>query len=177
MTRQSVTSSAVKPTDSTTSTSTPILIQHQITPDEYRLVTEDLAATISDSSTTWAKDKSLANQQAEQIRRIIGINTASAKELVKWNTRNAVDTFSRKQADTGSPEVQAAVWTVRIRNLERHMEGHRKDVHNRRTYRMLIHKRAKMLRYLKRESLERYHRCLDSLSLKPGQVEGEIVVP
>ena len=72
--------------------------------------------------------------------------------------------------------IPAAVWTVRIRNLERHLADNRKDVHNRRTYRLLVHERAKMLRYLKRENLERYHVCLKALDLKPEQVEGEIVV-
>jgi ribosomal protein S15 len=72
--------------------------------------------------------------------------------------------------------VVAAVWTVRIKNLERHMATHKKDVHNRRSYRKLVHKRAKMLQYLKRKSLERYYTCLKELELTVDMVEGEIVV-
>ncbi|KAI8050813.1 hypothetical protein BDF22DRAFT_693554 [Syncephalis plumigaleata] len=155
---------------------TPLLIQHHVTLEEYQLATSDLPTSITESPTTWAGEKEHVKQQAEQVRRIIGLDTANSKEIVRWNVQKAVDEFGRAEADTGSPEVQAAVWTVRIRNLERHLTDHRKDVHNRRNYRQLIHKRAKMLRYLKRESLERYHLCLKSLSLLPEQVEGELVV-
>lgn len=70
----------------------------------------------------------------------------------------------------------AAVYTVRIHNLERHFQQHKKDKHNKRAYRMLVHKRAKMLRYLKGVDIVRYHQCLRELGLKPEQVEGEIVV-
>ncbi|RKP09312.1 hypothetical protein THASP1DRAFT_5741, partial [Thamnocephalis sphaerospora] len=115
-------------------------------------------------------------RQAEQVRRIVGMSTANAKQVQRWNIQKALSMFGRSEADTGSPEVQAAVWTVRIRNLETHLAANRKDVHNRRAYRHLVHKRAGILRYLKRQNLERYHRCLQALELRPEQVEGEVVV-
>ena len=71
----------------------------------------------------------------------------------------------------------AAVWTVRINSLGEHLTTHRKDHHNRRSYTALLHKRAKMLRYLKRQSLERYHKYIKELGLAPEMVEGEILAP
>ncbi|KAJ2446590.1 hypothetical protein GGF42_005651, partial [Coemansia sp. RSA 2424] len=58
-----------------------------------------------------------------------------------------------------------------------HLRGHNKDHHNRRSYTKLLHKRAKMLKYLKRESLERYYLCLKQLGLTKEMVEGEILQP
>ncbi|RKP11668.1 hypothetical protein BJ684DRAFT_12619 [Piptocephalis cylindrospora] len=84
--------------------------------------------------------------------------------------------LGRSEADTGSPEVQAAIWTIRIRDLERHFQSHHKDRHNRRSYRKLIHKRARILKYLKSQDFAKYHQTLKALGLKPDDVENEIVV-
>ncbi|KAJ1735094.1 hypothetical protein LPJ61_000724 [Coemansia biformis] len=115
--------------------------------------------------------------QSDIVRRIVALENSSAKGVVHYNIRRAVETFGRSDGDSGSPEVQAAVWTVRINQLEDHLRSHRKDHQNRRAYTMLLHKRAKMLKYLRRESLERYYVCLKQLGLTKEMVEGEIVTP
>ncbi|KAJ2359659.1 hypothetical protein IW150_007721 [Coemansia sp. RSA 2607] len=115
--------------------------------------------------------------QADIVRRIVALENANSKAVVHYNIGRAVDTFGRSEGDSGSPEVQAAVWTVRINNLEDHLRTNRKDHQNRRSYTKLLHKRAKMLKYLKRESLERYYLCLKQLGLTKDMVEGEILQP
>ncbi|KAJ1914564.1 hypothetical protein H4219_004725 [Mycoemilia scoparia] len=124
-----------------------------------------------------AVQEKLAFSQGEMVKRIVALENADSKAVMHANINTAVETFARKEHDTGSPEVQAAVWTVRINNLGQHLASNRKDHHNRRRYTYLLHKRAKMLRYLKRQSLERYHRCLKELGLQPEMVEGEIPFP
>ncbi|KAJ2173074.1 hypothetical protein EV181_007477 [Coemansia sp. RSA 532] len=115
--------------------------------------------------------------QGDIVRRIVALENSNAKGVVHYNIRRAVETFGRSEGDSGSAEVQAAVWTVRINQMEDHMRSNRKDHQNRRAYTKLLHKRAKMLKYLKRESLERYYVCLKQLGLTKDMVEGEILQP
>ncbi|KAJ1959405.1 hypothetical protein GGI12_004355 [Dipsacomyces acuminosporus] len=159
------------------------LYSYLVKPEEVKLVTGIAPKAIVGADTGYsyhvmpeAAAKS-AEIQADIVRRIVALENANASAVVKYNTQKALDTFGRTEGDSGSAEVQAAVWTVRINNLEDHLRSHRKDHQNRRAYTHLLHKRAKMLKYLKRESLERYYLCLKQLGLTKEMVEGEIVPP
>jgi small subunit ribosomal protein S15 len=70
----------------------------------------------------------------------------------------------------------AALLTLQIRNLWKHLSNFKRDVTNRRSLRRLVHQRAKLLKYLKRTDRDRYERVLERLGLEPGAVEGELVV-
>lgn len=70
----------------------------------------------------------------------------------------------------------AGILTVRIHNLYSHLQQHRKDKHNYKQLRSMVHKRAKILKYLKSKDLERYNTCLSQLGLQPRAVEGEITL-
>ncbi|KAJ2768531.1 hypothetical protein IWQ56_002901 [Coemansia nantahalensis] len=154
-----------------------------VRPSEIQLIThvapKALAAADNTYSNYLVSDMASGNPtvQSDIVRRIVALENSSAKGVVQYNTRMAVAAFGRSAGDSGSPEVQAAVWTVRINQLEDHLRAHRKDHQNRRAYTMLLHKRAKMLKYLRRESLERYYMCLKQLGLAKEMVEGEIVTP
>ena len=65
---------------------------------------------------------------------------------------------------------------MQIRNLWEHLTRCRKDVANHRSLRVLLHKRAKILKYLKNKDADRYERILERLGLEPEAVEGEINV-
>ncbi|KAI9503597.1 ribosomal protein S15, partial [Coemansia spiralis] len=110
------------------------------------------------------------------VRRVAALDNANAKAITMFNIGRALEKFGRSDADSGSAEVQAAVWTVRINSLEEHLRQNHKDHQNRRSYTKLLHKRAKMLKYLRRESLERYYLCLKQLGLTKEMVEGEILI-
>jgi small subunit ribosomal protein S15 len=60
--------------------------------------------------------------------------------------------------------------------LNQHIHANKKDMHNYRRLRILIHKRQKILKYLKKTDPARYHACLDRLGLEPRAIEDEIVV-
>jgi small subunit ribosomal protein S15 len=77
-----------------------------------------------------------------------------------------INEHARGAADTGSPEVQVAIITERIRNLTEHFKTHAKDNHSRRGLLMLVNKRRSLLDYLKRKDLERYQALIAKLGLR-----------
>ncbi|AOL22937.1 small subunit ribosomal protein S15 [Erythrobacter litoralis] len=68
--------------------------------------------------------------------------------------------------DTGSPEVQVAILTERIKNLTEHFKGHHKDNHSRRGLLMMVNKRRNLLAYLKKKDVERYNALIQKLGLR-----------
>jgi len=68
--------------------------------------------------------------------------------------------------DTGSPEVQVAILSERIRNLTDHMGTHKKDLHSRRGLLMLVNNRRKLLDYVKKVDESRYKTLIERLGLR-----------
>jgi small subunit ribosomal protein S15 len=68
--------------------------------------------------------------------------------------------------DTGSAEVQIALLTARINELNEHLRGHSKDHHSRRGLLMLVGKRRRLLGYLQRTDLDRYRALIKELGLR-----------
>ena len=73
---------------------------------------------------------------------------------------------ARAKGDTGSPEVQVAILTERIRNLTEHFKGHHKDNHSRRGLLMMVNKRRTLLDYLKKRDVDRYNSLIQKLGLR-----------
>ncbi|ORZ24438.1 hypothetical protein BCR42DRAFT_402957 [Absidia repens] len=123
-------------------------------------------------------EDALAKEQhkVDTLQKLVGLQNGNAKAVQLWNVHQAIDWFKRKEGDTGSPEVQAAILTVRIHNLNSHLQQHKKDKHNYRQLRLMVHQRAKLLKYLKSKDASRYHTCLEGLGLEPRAVEGEITL-
>ena len=71
-----------------------------------------------------------------------------------------------KPNDTGSPEVQVAILTERIRNLTEHFKDHHKDNHSRRGLLTMVNKRRSLLAYLKKKDVERYNALIGKLGLR-----------
>ncbi|MDR0744717.1 MAG: 30S ribosomal protein S15 [Holosporales bacterium] len=74
--------------------------------------------------------------------------------------------FERHEGDVGSPEVQVAVLTERIRNLTNHMGIHKKDFHTRRGLLIMVSKRRRLLDYLKNIDESRYQNVIKRLELR-----------
>lgn len=70
------------------------------------------------------------------------------------------------EKDTGSPEVQIAIFTEKIKDLTSHLKRHKKDNHSRRGLLKMVSKRKKMLDYLKKEDEKRYAAVVKKLGLK-----------
>lgn len=77
-----------------------------------------------------------------------------------------VDEFARRPGDTGSPEVQIALLTDRIRHLTEHLREHRHDFATRRGLLKLVGRRRRQLRYLSNVDVDRYHAVLARLGLR-----------
>ncbi len=73
---------------------------------------------------------------------------------------------ARAQNDTGSPEVQVALLTARINDLNGHFKAHLKDHHSRRGLIMMVNRRKSLLAYLKRKDLNRYRSLIEKLGLR-----------
>ncbi len=74
--------------------------------------------------------------------------------------------FAIKDGDTGSPEVQIAILTERIKNLTMHLGGHVKDFHSRRGLLAMVGQRRRLLDYLKRTAVPRYEQIVNRLDLR-----------
>lgn len=74
--------------------------------------------------------------------------------------------FARSEGDVGSPEVQVAVLSERIKNLTEHFKSHKQDKHSRRGLMALVNRRRKLLSYLKGEEEARYTALIKELGLR-----------
>ena len=74
--------------------------------------------------------------------------------------------YAVKSGDTGSPEVQVAILSERIRNLTDHLSSHKKDFHSRRGLLVMVGQRRRLLDYLKRSDADRYTSLIGRLGLR-----------
>lgn len=80
--------------------------------------------------------------------------------------QSTIEKFKQHDGDTGSPEVQIALLTDRIKYLTDHVKIHKKDHHSRRGLLILVGRRRRLLNYLKGKNIQRYRSLLDELGLK-----------
>ncbi|MEL6737783.1 MAG: 30S ribosomal protein S15 [Pseudomonadota bacterium] len=88
----------------------------------------------------------------------MSVSAERKQEIIKDN--------AQQDGDTGSPEVQVAILTERIRNLTEHFKGNHKDNHSRRGLLMMVNKRRNLLAYLKKKDVERYNALIQKLGLR-----------
>ncbi|AJD54201.1 small subunit ribosomal protein S15 [Thalassospira sp. MBR-102] len=74
--------------------------------------------------------------------------------------------YAQKDGDTGSPEVQVAILTERIKNLTEHMKEHNHDFHSRRGLLMMVGQRRRLLKYLQRKDQSRYETVIERLGIR-----------
>ena len=80
--------------------------------------------------------------------------------------QEVIENYATAQGDTGSPEVQVAILSERIRNLTEHLKTHKKDFHSRRGLLMMVGQRRRLLDYLKGKETARYERLVERLGLR-----------
>jgi len=142
---------------------------------------------------------------AAALTRIVSLANASQEEKTRANTRRCIDVFGRHNTDgtlrprpataiaakvelaektpragpdTGSSEVQIAILTAKIRVLANQIEmkGGHKDKINKRNLRVMVHKRQKLLRYLRKKERggDRWQHLVETLGLSEATWKGEI---
>ncbi len=77
-----------------------------------------------------------------------------------------IDQYKTHEGDTGSPEVQIAVLTYRINNLNAHLKNNHKDHHSRRGLLKMVGHRRNLLNYLAKNDIERYRAIIEKLELR-----------
>jgi len=74
--------------------------------------------------------------------------------------------YATVENDTGSPEVQVAMLTQRIRDLTEHLKAHKHDHHSRRGLLLLVGRRRRLLDYLRKTDISRYRSLIERLGLR-----------
>ena len=82
------------------------------------------------------------------------------------NKEGIIREHATHEGDTGSPEVQVAVLTTRIRHLTEHLRTHKHDFHSRRGLLKLVGRRRRLLKYLQKKDVERYRALIQRLGLR-----------
>jgi small subunit ribosomal protein S15 len=80
--------------------------------------------------------------------------------------REIIDRFKVNENDTGSPEVQIALLSNRIKYLTDHFQVHKKDHHSRRGLLKLVGQRRRLLNYLKKRNVEKYQNVIKELGIR-----------
>ena len=86
--------------------------------------------------------------------------------IIKEKKAEIIKNFGRTPEDTGSPEVQVALLTARIVELNEHLKENKKDHHSRRGLLKMVGQRRNLLAYLKKKDLEAYRALIEKLGLR-----------
>ena len=86
--------------------------------------------------------------------------------LLQAKKTEIIKEFATKEGDTGSPEVQIAVLSAQINELNEHLQTHIHDFHSRRGLYMMIGQRRRLLGYLRKKDVTRYQTLIQKLGLR-----------
>ena len=87
----------------------------------------------------------------------------SIKKEVK---KEVISKFANNENDTGSPEVQIALFSERINNLTNHLKSHKHDHHTRKGLMVMVGKRKRLLNYLSKKNKQKYESLIKELGLR-----------
>ncbi|NLI67616.1 MAG: 30S ribosomal protein S15 [Bacilli bacterium] len=86
--------------------------------------------------------------------------------ISKERKQEIINEFKIHENDTGSPEVQIALLTEEINNLNKHLQVHKKDHHSRRGLLKMVGRRRNLLNYLRDQDIVRYRELIKKLGLR-----------
>ena len=86
--------------------------------------------------------------------------------MLKEKKSSIMETYKVKEGDTGSTEIQVAILTERINQLTRHMAASKHDFNTQRGLLKLVGQRRRLLNYLSKEDVGRYHQLIGKLGLR-----------
>lgn len=85
--------------------------------------------------------------------------------LTKEQKTKIISKYQTVEGDTGSPEIQIALLTERVDQLQSHLKEHKKDLHSKRGLLQMVSKRRRLLTYLRKKDEERYRKIVTKLGL------------
>jgi len=86
--------------------------------------------------------------------------------ITKDQKNTVIESNRTHETDTGSPEVQIAILTERIKQLTEHLKVHKKDKHSELGLLKMVGKRRNLLNYLMKKDIERYRACIAKLGIR-----------
>lgn len=86
--------------------------------------------------------------------------------MLKTEKKSIIEAYAMHEGDTGSPEVQIALLTKRINDLNEHLKVHKKDHHSRRGLLKMVGQRRNLLSYLMKSNIERYRTIISRLGIR-----------
>jgi len=86
--------------------------------------------------------------------------------FTKEQKDQVIASFKKHESDSGSPEVQIALLTARIKHLTDHFKTHKKDYHSRRGLLKMVGQRKRLLNYLKKKDLDSYRSLIKELGIR-----------
>lgn len=86
--------------------------------------------------------------------------------MTKEKKQEIIQNFQVHEGDSGSSEVQIALLTYRINELNEHLKEHKKDHHSRRGLLKMVGKRRNLLNYVRKEDINKYRELLEKLNLR-----------
>lgn len=84
----------------------------------------------------------------------------------KLKKQEIIKTYAQSEHDTGSPYVQIAILTERIKNLTEYLKSNKQDFHSRRGLMQLVGRRRGLLEYLKKKDIEGYRTLIEKLGIR-----------
>ena len=98
---------------------------------------------------------------------VVVIRLAAQAEALDAEVKKSImQEYATVEGDTGSPEVQVAMLTRRIKDLTEHLKTHKHDHHSRRGLLLLVGRRKRLLAYLQKEDIKRYRSLIERLGLR-----------
>ncbi len=86
--------------------------------------------------------------------------------ITKEKKQELITKYGKSANDSGTPEVQIAIFTAHIKELEQHFAEHKKDNHSRRGLLTIVGKRKRLLNYLMKKDIERYRKIIQELEIR-----------
>lgn len=108
------------------------------------------------------KEVKIAKEKKVKVVKVVETPKANLED----DKQKVIDKFGQKKGDTGSPEVQVALLSLKIDKLAEHLEINKKDNHSRRGLLKVIAKRRRILNYLQKLDEKRYKTLIKEIGLK-----------
>lgn len=120
-----------------------------------------------------AKVEKKVKKVATKVVKVAKVKTPKVEKVIETprvsledDKQKIIDKFGQKKGDTGSPEVQVALLSLKIDKLAEHLEINKKDNHSRRGLLKVIAKRRRILNYLQKLDEKRYRILIKEIGLK-----------
>jgi small subunit ribosomal protein S15 len=126
----------------------------------------DVPASIGENATCAASLYDAVNRPRSHSARVNRPRRAAQRTPGRRSRVHRRCEYATTDGDTGSPEVQVALLTHRIKNLTEHLKTHKHDHHTRRGLLLLVGQRRRLLNYLQKNDINRYRSLVERLGLR-----------